>query len=86
MLYHQSEKAKNGERLTILKTIEDKYNWTDVNFPATFDDISTFETNNRICINVFGYNEIKNEINPTRLGHIPYIKNDNVNLLLIRDS
>ena len=23
----------------------------------------------------------KNEINPCRLGHIPYIKNDNINLL-----
>ena len=35
---------------------------------------------------IFGYSEEKNEINPNRLGHIPYIKNDNINLLLIKDE
>ena len=54
--------------------------------PASFDDITTFETNNKICVNIFGHCEEKNEINPKRLGHIPYIKNGNINLLLIKDE
>ena len=64
----------------------DKYNWEDVSFPTTFDDITTFETNNRVCVNIFAHDETKNQINPVRLGHIPYIKNDNINLLLVKDE
>jgi hypothetical protein len=85
-LYHQSEKAKHSDRTTVLKKVEDKYNWEGVNFPASFDDITTFETNNKICVNIFGYSEDNKEINPNRSGHIPYIKNGNINLLLIKDE
>ncbi len=80
MLYHQSDKAKNGDRITALAKVEDKYNWENVNSPATFEDTATFETNNRVCINIFGHDETQNEINPIRLGHIPDIKNGNINL------
>ena len=45
MLYHQSEKSKHSDRITVLNRVEDKYNWENVNFPASFDDITTFETN-----------------------------------------
>jgi hypothetical protein len=86
LLYHQSEKAKHSDRVSVLNKIEDKYNWENVNFPTTFDDITTFENNNRICVNIFAHDEGKNEINPVRLGHIPNIKNDNINLLLIKDD
>ena len=58
----------------MLNKVEDKYNWEWVNFLATFDDITTFETINKICVNIFGHCEEKNEINPNRLGHMPYIK------------
>ena len=71
MLYHQSGKVKHNDRTTVLNKIEDKYSWENVNFPASFDDITTFETNNRICVNVFGYTESTKEINPVCLGHIP---------------
>ena len=86
MLYHQSEKSKHSDRVSVLNKVEDKYNWKNVNFPASFDDITTFETNSRICVNIFGHCGEKNEINPKRLGHIPYIKNGNMNLLLIRTN
>ncbi len=86
MLYHQSDKAKNADRTTVLNRIEDKYNWGNVNSPATFDDITTFETNNRVCSNIFAHDLTKNKINPIRLGHIPFIRNGNINLLLIKDE
>ena len=85
MLYHQTEKAKNCDRVSSLKKVEDKYNWEGVNFPATFDDIQTFENNNRICVNVFKHKGEKG-IDPERLGTIPCVKNDNINLLLIKDD
>ena len=65
MLYHQSEKSKLSDRVSVLNKVEDKYNWENVNFPASFDDITTFETNNRICVNIFGHCAEKNEIKLT---------------------
>ena len=85
MLYHQSGKGKHNDRTTVLNKVEDKYSWENVNFRASFYDITTFE-NNRICVNVFEYTESTKEINPVRLGHIPYIKNGNINLRLIKDE
>ncbi len=61
MLYHKCDKAKNGDRITVLDKVEDKYNWDNVNFPTSFDDITTFQTNNRICVNIFGHDETKNK-------------------------
>ena len=54
-----SRKTKHSDRITVLKKVEDKYNWEGVNFPASFDDVTTFETNNTICVNIFGYSEEK---------------------------
>ena len=56
-----------------MKKVEDKYTWEGVHFPARFDDITTFENNSEVCVNIFGHNGEK-EINPIRLGQIPYIK------------
>jgi hypothetical protein len=85
MLYHQTEKIKHCDRISVLRKVEDKYNWEGVNFPVGFDDIQTFENNNKVCVNIYGHNG-EREINPIRLGAIPYIKNDNINLLLIKDE
>ena len=85
MLYHQSEKGKHCDRLSVLKKVEDKYNWEGVNFPATFEDITTFENNNKVCVNIYGHSG-EREITPIRLGTIPYVKNDNINLLLVKDE
>ena len=83
MLYHQTAKVDHCNRLSVLKKVEDKYNWEGVNFPATLDDIQTFEDNDKVCVNVFIHNGEK-EIDPCRLGTIQYVKNDNINLLLIK--
>jgi len=85
MIYHQSDKGKHADRLTMLSKVEDKYNWNNVGFPATFNDIDTFEQNNRVCVNIYGHTG-EREINPIRLGSIAYVRNDNINLLLIKDE
>ena len=54
MKYHRTEKKKHDDRITVLKKIEDKYNWTGLSFPVSFDDITLFEDLNNICINVYG--------------------------------
>ncbi len=86
MLSHQSEKAKRNDIIAMLKQLEDEHNWARVNSPTSFEDIATFETNNKFCVNVFGWCEEKNEINSNRLGLIPHIKNGNISLLVIKDE
>ena len=85
MLYHQTAKAKNNDRISFLKKVEDRYNWEGVNFPATLEDVQTFENNNKVCVNIFLHLKEK-EIDRLRLGTIQYVKNDNINLLLIKDE
>ncbi len=57
-----SRKTKHSDRITVLNKVEDKYNWERVNFSASFDDITTFETNNTISVNIFGYSEEKTKL------------------------
>ncbi len=59
MLYHQTEKTKHSDRITVLKKVEDTYNWEGDNCPASFDDITTFETNSKIVASIFGHSEEK---------------------------
>ena len=51
--YHQSTKVKNGDRISVLSKIEDKYNYDNVTYPASPDDIKTFEDNHKVAVNVY---------------------------------
>jgi hypothetical protein len=82
--YHQSEQIKHCDRTTTLNTIEDNYNYEGVNYPASFDDIKTFETNNEVCINVYSLNG--SNVNLDYIGNIDFIKNDIIYLLRIENE
>ena len=84
MKYHQSKKEKNGDRTSVLSKIEDKYNYENVNFPAGFDDIETFEHNNKVS--VFVYNITDGAITREKVGNPEYILNDSVYLLRIEQE
>ena len=43
MLYHQSKQQKNDHRITVLKKINDKYDYKDIDFPTDTDDLYRFE-------------------------------------------
>ena len=56
MLYHQTKKAKNDDRLSVLQKVVNKYDFTGVEFPVGMDDISMFESNNEnVSVNIFQY-------------------------------
>ena len=59
-------KEKRGEMVSVRKKLRGKYNWNGVGFPASFNDIATFEDNNKVCVDIYGYSG--EEINPIRLG------------------
>jgi len=53
LLYHQSNKALKGERLTVLKKVVDKYDWSNISMPMNVNDIDMFEMqNDQVVINV----------------------------------
>ena len=53
MKYHQSKKEKNDDRITNLSKIEDKYNYDDLTYPASYDNISNFESKNNVCVFIY---------------------------------
>ena len=84
MKYHQTKKGNNDSRTTVLRNIQDKYNYENVNFPAGFDDIEAFENNNNVA--VFAYAIKDNEIFREKMGNPDYVSNDVIYLLRIEDE
>ena len=41
--YHQSDKSKHCDRIAILSKMDDKYNYDNVSYPASIDDIKTLK-------------------------------------------
>jgi hypothetical protein len=57
MKYHQSEKSNNDHRVSALKKVQDKFNYSNMKFPASLQDIRQFELQNQICINIYQLDE-----------------------------
>ena len=88
MLYHQTEQKKHDDRVTVLKKVKDKYNWDNVDFPASFKDIQTFEHNNKESVFVYGIND-KEAIYKLRNGNSDYLlanQGKRINLLYVEEG
>jgi len=86
LLYHQI-KTDNARRIERLKNMIDKnkYNFDNICYPVSFEDINIFEQNNiNTHINVFKYNEEIDEVNPIRISNNKGY--DIINLLLLSDD
>ena len=57
MLYHQSDKHKHVQNITSLKKIEDKYDYTGIEFPADYNDVTNFEELNKVSIFAYSISE-----------------------------
>ena len=73
MKYHQSTQEKNGDIITVLSKVEDAYIY-NIPFPPSSDDISIFEDDNQVCVNIYEIDKKDNEIIIQRLGNIKYVK------------
>ena len=70
------------ERVTkILREQSNQYDWRDIDFPTTLDSIETFERNNDLLINVFGFDDEEGCVRPLRVPKGVYA--GRVSLMLI---
>ena len=52
--YTIKRNKKNSDRITVLRKVQDKYDYSDIlTYPVTFEDIEKFENTNKICIYVY---------------------------------
>ena len=67
MKYHQTKRGKNCDRITVLKKVEDKYDYSGVDFPTSYDDIRAFEENNEVAVFIY-YIDSENNIRTDKSG------------------
>ena len=53
MKYHQTDKHKHVQNISALKKIEDKYDYSGIEFPASYEDIYKFEDLNKVCVFIY---------------------------------
>ena len=53
MKYHQTDKHKHVQNISALKKIEDKSDYSGIEFPASYEDIYKFEDLNKVCVFIF---------------------------------
>jgi len=78
------EERKNDDRLSVLHKIEDKYDYSCITFPASYEDIEKFEEINKVCI--FIYTIEQEGIITDKKGNGNYIMNDCIYLLRIENQ
>ena len=75
---------KRSERVTkILREQSEKYNWEGLDFPTPLEQIETFEKNNNLFVNVFGFDEEKGCVETLKVFSESRV--DRVLLMLIDD-
>ena len=85
MLHHQTIKAKSDARLTVFNKAVDKYDYTDINHPTSYDEIADFEERNQVCIYVYTLTE-ENKPIQDKAGNAKYILNECIYLLRIEHA
>ena len=57
MKYHQTSQQKDAQNTSALKKIDDKYDYSDIYYPTSYDEIYKFEERNNLCIYVYELDE-----------------------------
>jgi hypothetical protein len=83
--YHQSKKDKHDDRITVLRKLDDKYDYSNMQYPSSHEDISIFEENNKVCVFVYFIDE-DNSIREEYRGDVNYLTNDIIYLLRIEQE
>ena len=61
--------TKSSERVTKILIRQSKnYNWDSIDFPTPLEQVKTFEKNNNMLVNVFGFDESRNCVTSLKLS------------------
>ena len=85
LLYHQSEQKEKSHRITALAKVVEKYDYSGITFPISYDQVEDFANTNELTINIWRIGEDKK----TYLhwpGSGQHCRNGMVNLSLIKFS
>jgi hypothetical protein len=74
----------HDDRVSVLKKVDDKHSYEDVNLPAGYDDVETLEQNNKVA--VFVYSIKDDSVFREKLGNPEYVSNDVIYLLRIENE
>jgi len=84
---HQLKKiGSKAYRPSVFNKVEDKYNYENVNFPASLNDIMEFEKNNKIAVAIFKLRGESSKFDILYHGNFEYKNNDLINLLLLEEE
>jgi hypothetical protein len=94
MRYHQSLQTKNDARTCNLINVKDKYNYSEITYPTSLEDIKIFEENNKVCIFVYeiidrkdeATNEVVSDIIPCKRGNFNYLLDECIYLLRVEEG
>jgi len=79
------ETRKNSDRLTVLRQVQDKYDYSGLEFPVSLTNIKKIEENNKVCIYVYEIDEETNDIVEAKKGSTKYI-NEVIYLLFVEQD
>ena len=83
-MYHTTKQEHHGDRLTVLVKFNNTYNYTNISYPTSLEDVLIFETNNELYITMCTINDNNDSIT-YQLGNLKYYKH-RMNLYLIYDE
>ena len=86
MKYHQSKMKHNDLRTTSLKKVNDKYDYSGLEYPVSLEGIKHFEDINKVCVCVYEVDDESGDINECRRGNMQYVANVIYLLLVEQDE
>ena len=66
--YTIKRSKKNSDRITVLRQVQDKYDYSGLEFPVSLSNIKHFEENNKVCVYVYEIDEETNDIIEAKKG------------------
>ena len=85
MKYHQSPQTDHSSRISALKKVEDKYDYSDISYPTSYDDIYKFEERNNLCIFVYELDE-DGKVHREKTGLMENYDKDHIYLLRVEND
>ena len=49
---HQTKQDNHDDRLTVWSNLNNPYNYNDISYPTSVQDVKMFDINNELCINI----------------------------------